>query len=300
MNKFYDVIIVGGSYSGLAAAMALGRALRTVLVIDSGIPCNQQTPHSHNFLTRDGSTPREIALIAKGQVQQYDTVTFLNDIAVNGNKIENGFEIHTVSTKTFFGVKLIFATGVRDLLPDIKGLSECWGKSALHCPYCHGYEMKNKRTGIIGSGERGFELVRLISNWTEYLTLFTNGKSNMASEEKLQLQNRHIRIVESAIEGLEHAEGFVQNIVFQDQSKEPVEAIYIRPPFEQHSLIPEMMGCELTEDGYLKIDAGSETSVNGIYAVGDAVSRIRTVANAVAMGTAAGMAIGRHLVLEQF
>jgi thioredoxin reductase len=238
--------------------------------------------------------------IAKGQVQRYDTVTFLDDVAVNGDKTDNGFEIQTASNKTFFGVRLIFATGVRDLLPDISGLSECWGISLLHCPYCHGYEVRHRRTGIIGNGERGFELVKLISNWTEELTLFTNGESAMASGEKLQLHNRHIRVVESEIEGLEHAGGLVQNIVFKDQSKEPVDAIYIRPPFKQHSRIPENMGCELTRDGYLKTDAGQATTVNGIFAIGDAVSPIRTVANAVAMGTAAGMAIGRQLILEQF
>jgi len=300
MNTFFDVIVVGGSYSGLAAAMALGRALKTVLVIDSGLPCNRQTPHSHNFLTQDGSTPKEITANAKKQVRQYDTVAFLDDIATKGNKVQNGFEILTASGRTFFGVKLIFATGIRDILPDIEGLSACWGISALHCPYCHGYEVRNERTGIIGNREQAFELASLISNWTEDLTLFTNGISTLTSQQELQLQHHRIRIVKKEIEYLDHSNGFVQNIVFKDQSKEPVKAIYLRPPFEQHSDIPEMMGCELTEDRYLKIDAFQETTVPGVYAVGDNASRLRTVANAVSMGTAAGIIVSRKMIFEQF
>ena len=300
MNTFFDVIVVGGSYSGLAAAMALGRALKTVLVIDSGLPCNRQTPHSHNFLTQDGSTPKEITANAKKQIRQYDTVAFLDDIATKGNKVQNGFEILTASGRTFFGVKLIFATGIRDILPDIEGLSACWGISALHCPYCHGYEVRNERTGIIGNREQAFELASLISNWTEDLTLFTNGISTLTSQQELELQHHRIRIVKKEIEYLDHSSGFVQNIVFKDQSKEPVKAIYLRPLFEQHSDIPEMMGCELTEDRYLKIDAFQETTVPGVYAVGDNASRLRTVANAVSMGTAAGIIVSRKMIFEQF
>lgn len=110
----YDVIIIGGSYTGLSAAMALGRALREVLVIDSGNPCNKQTPHSHNFLTQDGKTPKEISDLAKAQVANYDTVSFLNDIAIKGEKSAKGFEITTQSGAIFQGRKVIFGTGIKD------------------------------------------------------------------------------------------------------------------------------------------------------------------------------------------
>src|SRR5258705_10575355 len=113
-EKVFDVIIVGGSYSGLAAAMALGRALRKVLIIDSGEPCNKQTPHSHNFITQDGKSPKEIATLAKQQVEKYNTVKFFSDLATNGMKTENGFEIRTVSGEIFRSKKIIFATGIRD------------------------------------------------------------------------------------------------------------------------------------------------------------------------------------------
>ena len=141
----YDVIIIGGSYSGLAAGMALGRALRNVLIIDSGNPCNKQTPHSHNFLTNDGKSPAEIAGVAKEQLRIYGTVRLINGLAMTGIKTETGFKIQVQSGETFSSKKLVFATGIKDIMHDIPGFAECWGISVLHCPYCHGYEVRNAR-----------------------------------------------------------------------------------------------------------------------------------------------------------
>lgn len=299
-NKSFDVIIVGGSYSGLAAAMALGRALKNVLVIDSGKPCNRQTPHSHNFLTQDGKTPKEIATLGRQQVEKYETINFLSAVATSGKKIENGFSISTDAGDTFTANKLIFATGVRDIMPDIKGVSECWGISVIHCPYCHGYEVRNEKTGILGNGEYGFEFSQLISNWTKDLALFTNGKSTLTEEQATSIKKRNIQIVEKEVEHLDHHNGYVQQIVFKDGSTFPLKAIYTRVSFEQHCPIPQALGCELTEDSYIKVDAMQKTIVEGIFACGDNVTRMRTVANAVAMGTTAGAILNRELVFERF
>jgi thioredoxin reductase len=299
-NKHYDVIIIGGSYSGLAAAMTLGRALRKVLVIDSGKPCNRQTPHSHNFLTQDGKTPKEIATLGRQEVEKYETITFLNALATSGAKIENGFSISTDSGNSFTAAKLIFASGVRDIMPDIKGVAECWGISVIHCPYCHGYEVRHEKTGILGNGEYGFEFSQLISNWTNDLTLFTNGKSTLTNEQAAKIKKHNISIVEKEVSHLEHDNGQLRQVVFKDGSVTALKALYARPPFEQHCSIPQSLGCELTEDGYIKIDAMQKTTVDGVFACGDNVIRMRTVANAVAMGTTAGAILNRELVAERF
>lgn len=299
-KKHFDVIIIGGSYSGLSAAMALGRALRNVLIIDSGKPCNRQTPHSHNFLTQDGKTPKEIATLARQQVLLYDTVDFFSSLATNASKTENGFEIQTSSGNIFTAKKLIFATGIIDEMPNIKGLPECWGISVLHCPYCHGYEVKTEITGILGNGEYGFEFSKLISNWTKNLTLFTNGKSILTVEQSTILEKHQIKTVETEIAELEHINGQLQSIIFKDGSKKTVKTIYTRLPFEQHCPIPKQLGCELAEYGYIKIDNFHKTTVNGIFACGDNVSRMRTVANAVSMGTTTGMTVNKELVENNF
>lgn len=296
----YDVIITGGSYSGLAAGMALGRALRKVLIIDSGKPCNRQTPHSHNFLTQDGKTPAEIASLAKLQVEMYTTVRFENGLVTNATKMDHGFLINTATGDAFTAKKLIFATGIRDILPDIAGVAECWGISVLHCPYCHGYEIRNKRTGILLNGETAFEFTMLISNWTKDLRLFTNGKSALSAWQTEKLKSYGLDIIETEIERLEHTSGNVQEICFRDGSKVPVEALYAPSPFVQHCRIPETLGCEMTDQGYILTDGMQKTSIHGIYACGDNTARLRTVANAVAMGTTAGMMVNKEIVLEEF
>ncbi|MBT1697021.1 NAD(P)/FAD-dependent oxidoreductase [Fulvivirgaceae bacterium PWU4] len=296
----FDVIIVGGSYSGLAAGMALGRALRKVLIIDSGKPCNRQTPHSHNFLTHDGKAPAEIAALARQQVERYDTVKLIADVATQGVKTAKGFEISTASGQTFSAKKLIFATGVRDIMPDLDGFAECWGISVLHCPYCHGYEVRHKKTAILGNGEYAFEFGTLISNWTDNLTLLTNGPSTLTAEQRARLGKHNIKVIETAIEKLEHRSGHVERVRFQDGTAFSVEAVYARCAFEQHCMIPQALGCDLSDDGYIKIDAFHKTTVEGVFACGDNTTRMRTVANAVGMGTTTGAIVNKEIVFENF
>jgi thioredoxin reductase len=298
--NIFDVIIVGGSYSGLAAGMALGRALRKVLIIDDGKPCNRQTPYSHNFITHDGDTPTEIAALANLQVRRYETIKFFNGLATSGIKTINGFEIQVASGETFTAKKLIFATGIRDIMPDIGGFAACWGISVIHCPYCHGYEVRNEPTGLLGNGDSGFDMARLISNWTNDLTLFTNGKSTLTVEQTAKLEKHRIKIVEKEVERFEHSNGYLKEIIFQNGTKSAIRAIYAPTSFEQHCKIPESLGCELTEEGFIKIDAFNETSVNGVFACGDNVTRTRTVANAVGMGTTAGMTVSKKMIFEEF
>lgn len=300
VSKNFDVIIIGGSYSGLAAAMALGRALKQVLVINSGEPCNAQTPYSHNFLTQDGSTPAGIYTVGKQQAEKYETVQFLNGFASTGKKTGKGFEIMMQTGETFLALKLIFATGIKDIMPPIEGFSECWGISAIHCPYCHGYEVRDTRTGILGNGDHAFELAKMISNWTPDLTLYTNGVSAISAGQTALLKENNIRIIEKQISRLEHLAGHIGHIVFTDGTRSSLSALYAPRPFIQHCAIPESLGCLMTQDGYIKTDSFQQTSIEGIYASGDNASRARTIANAVAMGTAAGMAASKKLIMEQF
>src|SRR3954468_18654631 len=230
-KKQYNIIIVGGSYAGLAAGMALGRALRKILIIDSGNPCNKQTPHSHNFLTNDGKTPKAIARLAKKQVRMYGSVDFLDAIVTAASNAENGFKIQIQSGETFTAKKLVFATGVKDIIPDILGFAECWGISVLHCPYCHGYEVRHQKTGILANGDAAFDLSSLISNWTGDLILYTNGKPALTKQQVEKLLKHKINIVETEIERLEHKNGYIENIIFKDGRKASVKALYARLPF---------------------------------------------------------------------
>ncbi len=298
-NQF-EVIIIGGSYAGLSAAMALGRSLRKTLIIDSGKPCNEQTPHSHNFLTQDGNTPREISELSKKQVLNYDTVEIHQGKAVDAQKIENGFTITTENGEKFNSKKLILAIGITDEIPDIEGFKESWGISLIHCPYCHGYEFRNKKTGIIANGERGFHIASLVKNLTDNVTILTRGKSEFTEEQKEKLERNNIKIIETEISELKHQNGKVESLILSDGKDLILEAVYGAFPFHQHSEIPKQLGCEFTEMGHIKIDNMQKTTIPGVFACGDSCSPMRSVANAVYTGNLAGAMVNMELTNEIF
>ena len=296
----FDVIIIGGSYAGLSAAMSLGRSLRKVLIIDSGLPCNRQTPHSHNFITHDGDTPKAIAEQAKAQVLAYERVSFHNGIAISGTQHEEGFEITTQAGESFTAKKVIFATGIRDLMPGLPGFAACWGISVIHCPYCHGYEYKAQATGILANGDMAFHYAPMISNLTKELTIFTNGKPAFSDAQSATLRRKKIAIIDKEIEQLKHREGQLQEILFTDGSSAVLNALYARPAFEQHCQIPEQLGCVFNEQGYIQVDNMQKTSIPGLFACGDNVTPMRSVASAVAMGNMAGAMANKELCEEAF
>ncbi len=296
----FEVIIIGGSYAGLSAAMALGRSSRSVLIIDSGLPCNRQAPHSRNFITQDGENPGIIAKKAKAQVLNYSTVRFLDDLVLEGKKTGNGFTITTRKGDEFKARKLIFATGIKDIMPDIKGFAECWGISVIHCPYCHGYEFRDQKTGIIANGERAFHIASLVNNLTDDITILALGKADFNPEQIEKLNRRHIKIIETGVSEIEHEHGHVKNVIFNDGGKMTFKALYAAVPFVQHSDIPVSLGSELTRQGYIKVDTLQKTTVEGVFACGDNTGMTRSVAYAVSAGNIAGAMANKELADEQF
>ena len=299
-KNIFDVIIIGGSYSGLSAGMSLGRSLRKVLIIDSGSPCNEQTPYSHNFITLDGEKPAVIAKKAKEQVLNYPSISFYKGIAIKGEKKEKNFSVTTDSLQEFYAKKLIFATGIKDLMPTINGFSECWGISIVHCPYCHGYEIKGKKTAILADGERAFHLASLVNNLTKNLTIITSKITHFNENQLQKLKENNIKIITREVTEVVHKEGYIEQLVFEDGSKEDFTAIYAAVPFTQHCDIPITLGCEVTESGHLKVDAFQKTTVEGIFACGDNSSMMRSVANAVATGNFCGAMMNMELINEEF
>ncbi|WP_042722404.1 NAD(P)/FAD-dependent oxidoreductase [Flavobacterium sp. B17] len=299
MENNFDVIIIGGSYAGLSAGMALGRSLRNVLIIDSGKPCNRQTPHSHNFITQDGKTPKEISDLAKEQVAKYETVRFFNGIVVKTSKNAADFNIETESGEKFTAKKIILATGVKDMIPDIDGFSECWGISVIHCPYCHGYEVKGKKTGILSNGDLAFEFSKLVFNLSKDLTLFTNGECTFSEDQTWKFNQNKIVIEEKEIQKIVHSNGQIEKVIFKNGDEKKLEALYAKIPFEQN-INTEDLQLELTEHGFIKIDHFHKTNVNGVFACGDNTTMMRAVANAVAQGNFTGAIVNKELSEEGF
>ena len=299
MENNFDVIIIGGSYAGLSAGMSLGRSLRKVLIIDGGKPCNSHTPYSHNFLTHDGKTPKEISDLAKEQVSKYKTVQFHEGLVNRMARNSENFEVHTASGDLFSAKKIILASGVKDSLPDIPGFAECWGISVIHCPYCHGYEVHGKTTGIMSNGELGFEFSKIVYNLTKDLKLFTNGSSTLNEEQTEIFGRNKIGITETEIERIEHENGQIRKVILKDGEEVPLDVLYAKIPFEQN-INTEDLALELTEHGYIKIDHFHKTSVKGVFACGDNTTMMRAVANAVAQGNLTGALVNKELADESF
>jgi thioredoxin reductase len=299
MENNFDVIIIGGSYSGLSAAMTLGRSLRNVLIIDGGKPCNRQTPHSHNFITHDGKTPKEISELAKEQVLKYETVKFHDGAVVKMEQNSKNFTITTEKEEIFYAKKLILASGIKDIMPNIPGFAESWGISVIHCPYCHGYEVKGEATGILSNEDIAFDFSKLVFNLTKDLTLFTNGKSTLNKEQTEKFNQNKINIVEDEIEKVQHVNGHIQKIIFKNGKEASLKALYAKIGFEQNININDL-GIELNENGFIKVDMMQKTNIPGVFACGDNVTMMRSVANAVAQGNFAGAVVNKELSEEEF
>ncbi len=215
-------------------------------------------------------------------------------------KTENGFSIATKSGTEVEAKKIIFATGVKDIMPDINGFSECWGISVIHCPYCHGYEYKSQNTGIMANGEKAFHLASLVYNLTDSITILTLGKSDFTLEQADRLKKHHIEVVENEISSIQHDQGQIREVVFGNGDRMSFDAVYAAIPFEQHTEIPDALGCELTEQGYIKVDDFQRTTVGGIYACGDNSTKMRSVSNAIASGNFTGAMVNMELTQENF
>ncbi|MGE4515109.1 MAG: NAD(P)/FAD-dependent oxidoreductase, partial [Chryseobacterium sp.] len=195
--------------------------------------------------------------------------------------------------------KIILATGLKDIMPDIEGFSECWGISVIHCPYCHGYEVKGKKTGILSNGDLAFEFSKIVFNLSKDLTLFTNGESTLNREQTEKFSQNKIVITEKEIQKIIHYNGQIEKIIFKDGSESEMEALYAKIPFEQN-MNTEDLNLELTEHGFIKIDQFHKTSTEGVFACGDNTTMMRSVANAVAQGNFTGAMVNKELSQEEF
>ncbi|TPI30956.1 NAD(P)/FAD-dependent oxidoreductase [Mesorhizobium sp. B3-2-1] len=295
----YDLAVVGGSFAGLSAAIQAARARRNVLVIDAGQPRNRFAAHSHGFLGQDGRTPGAILDDARRQLLAYPTarlVTARADKAIANSGSD--FEITIDGGETFGAARLVLATGVRDILPEVPGLAEQWGKTVLHCPYCHGYEVSGGPLGVLATGPMSMHQAQLISDWGD-VTLLGNGLIEPTAEEMLALEDKNVRFEPATVSELRE-DGSGGLVVHLDGGRKAgVKAIFTAPRNTMASPLAEQLGCGF-KDGLLgsmiSVDDRQQTTVPGIYAAGDAARAMHNIAFAVSGGTFAGVCAHQSLV----
>jgi thioredoxin reductase len=290
MKKLYDVIIIGGSQAGLSAALVLGRSLRRVLIIDGQKPRNIAAAESHNFHTRDGENPLVFLEIAKHQIKKYKTVYFKDGIVSAINKTINHFEVQ-VDKENLFARKIILATGVKDNLPDIKGLKDIWGSHLFHCPYCHGWEVKDSKIALIINNKNNTDFVKLISHWLPDLIVFTNGiilkETELGNNKKIIKSN----IDEVKIIDKENCE------IIYGENRETFRGIFLKPEITFNNELAAAAGCAIGESGEVITDEYQQTSVEGFFAAGDlTVSHFHQRTVAAASGLKAGISVNSSLL----
>ncbi len=298
-ERLFDVIIVGAGPAGLSAAQILGRCRRDVLVCDAGHPRNAASHALHGYLTRDGLAPAEFLRIARDEIRRYETVELRQAEVVDADAVADGFEVKLASGETLKSRKLLLATGVRDELPNISGVSEFYGTSVFHCPYCDGWENRDQALAVYGRGENGSGLALELLLWSRNLVLCTDGPAELTDEDRQRLMHHNITLNENRITRLDGNEGALERVVFENGEALAVSAMFFSTGQNQACNLPQKLGCQLTEQGCVRTYDYERTDVPGLYVAGDATKFVQFVIVAAAEGALAAVAINKELIKEE-
>ncbi|CUJ73754.1 MULTISPECIES: NAD(P)/FAD-dependent oxidoreductase [Pseudomonadota] len=290
----HDVIVIGGSYAGMAATLQLVRARRSVLVIDAGERRNRFASHSHGFLGQDGVPPGEIAANARRQLEAYPTLSWLEGRAEAVTGQVDEFTVTTSDGLSHQGRRILVATGVADQLPAVEGLAERWGKAVFHCPYCHGYELGQGRIGVVATGPMSVHQAELLTDWGD-VTLLVNGAVELSQEARSTLERRAVTIEEAPIGRIEGT----ADVVTADGRLLRFAGLFTATRTSPSSSLAEAIGCVLEETPMgvqVRTDSENKTSVTGIFACGDVARAPHSVSLAVGSGAMAGAQVHRSLL----
>ena len=290
----YDVVVIGGGAAGLSAALVLGRARRRVAVIDAGSPRNAPAAQMHGFLSRDGMPPRELLATGRAEVARYG-VAVVED-AVDG--IDPGFVVRLAGGRRLRARRVVVATGVGDELPDIPGVRERWGRDLLHCPYCHGWEVRDQPLGVLGTIAGSVQHALLVRQWSEDVVFFAHTYA-LTDDERAQLDARGIRVEPGPVARLVVEDDRLRGVELGDGRVVARSAVFVRPGNAAHrDGLLAGLGCEVDEAGFAVVDPTGRTTVAGVWAAGNVVDPRAQVITAAGAGSAVAIAVNADLVRE--
>lgn len=290
----FDVVVVGGGPAGLSAALVLGRARRKVAVVDAGSPRNAPAAHLQGFLTRDGMPPGDLLAAGRLEVAGYGVV-LVDDLVV---AVQPGFVVRLNGGQTLTARRILIASGVGDELPDVPGVRERWGRDLLHCPYCHGWEVRDQPLAVLGTLPGSVEHAQLVRQWSDDVVFFVHDL-DLTLAQRQQLEARGVGVVDGEVARLVVERDRLVGVELDDGRVIARAAVFIRPGNLPHADgLVSGLGCELDEGGFPVVDATGRTSVDGVWAAGNVVDPRAQAITSAGAGSAAGIAINADLVRD--
>ncbi|MGB3830062.1 MAG: NAD(P)/FAD-dependent oxidoreductase [Ornithinimicrobium sp.] len=295
MNQ-YDVVVIGGGAAGLSAALVLSRARRKVLVVDGGEPRNAPATHMHRYLSRDGTPPAVLLATGRREVRSYGGEVIDSIVTDLTPDRGSGFGVLLVDMQRISARRLLVTTGLRDDLPDVAGLRARWARDVLHCPYCHGHEVRDRQLGVLGGTPGALRYAQIVRQWTHDLIYFTP-PGVLTAAERAQLRARAIGVVEGSIDALviDNAD-HLRGVQMCSGCVIPREALFVPPRFVPNNLLLLDLGCDVDAAGWVTVDVTGLTSVPGVWAAGNVVDPRAQVITAAGAGSAAAIALNADLV----
>ena len=294
----FDVVVVGGGPAGLSAALVLGRMRRRVLLLDTDAPANAVSHAMHGFLSRDGTPPVEVRRVSRQQLEAYASVELRGVAALAARRLPaGGFEVDLGDGTAVAARRLLLAHGMRYGLPGVDGVAEAWGRHVFHCPYCHGWEVRDRAIGVYGGGDRAVHQALLLVSLSEDVVLLTDGDADLPAEQREHLAAAGIAVVDAPVERIAEDGGGL-SIVLAGGASLARDALFIQPTLTLASDLATSLDAALTEAGSVETDAAGQTSVPGLFAAGDAGTVVQSVAVSTGSGARAAYAINAELAME--
>ncbi|HEX8094409.1 NAD(P)/FAD-dependent oxidoreductase [Jatrophihabitans sp.] len=293
----YDVVIIGGGAAGLSAALVLARARRRVLVVDAGAPRNAPAAHLHGYLSRDGLPPGELLAAGRDEVRGYGGTVCDGNVAELIRCGRSGFAVLLSDGRRLSARRLLVATGLRDELPDIPGLRERWGRDVLHCPYCHGYEVRDQQLGVLGGAPGSVHYAQIVRQWAADVVFFAPS-GTLTNADRSQLVARAVGVVEGAVTRVLVEDDRVCGVQLDDGRVVRRNALFVPPRFVPNNDALLGLGCDIDADGWVVTGANGQTSVPGVWVAGNVANPRAQLITAAGEGSAAAIAINADLVDE--
>ena len=300
MKERWDVVIAGAGPAGLSAALVLGRARRRVLLCDTGTPRSWASKAMHAYLSRDGIPPKQFLEVARRELLKYPRVQFRTVAVKDARRTGDSFTVALADRARVRSRKLLIATGVYDLLPPLPGIEPLFGSSVFQCPYCDGWEMRDRRVAVYGQRQRGFQMARAMTAWATDIVLCTDGRAGYSRLEQLQLRRNGILLNQKRITALEGRRGQLEAVVFKDGEKLPRDTLFFDTPSRGQSHLAQALGCQFGRNGGVLCGDYEATSVPGVFVAGNIIRDVQLSIVAAAEGARAAFGINRALTREDF